>query len=167
MSDGEPKVICIAPPAPNPDPNPEETLHIRKEGTSKTFKVIAGILAFALLAGVVVAVAASRGLGGASASAETATVTEGSDGSVATATGSGAQHQACVGEIADPQTRWYCQEFLPFADKAVADHHRIDRLEAAGKGSGTPTALWILVICIGLLTVYNTVKIHTRASPPE
>lgn len=72
----------------------------------------------------------------------------------------------CVGDVADPQLRWYCQEFLPFAQKAAADHDRLDRLEADGTGSGAPLGLWLIAGAALLLSAFNAVKSFSRKDPP-
>lgn len=136
--------------------------------SSKT-KAVIGLLIFALLAGTALAVAFKRSGGGAaSTSVGTATGEKPSE-DVAKATNADVTPAECVGDLVDAQRKWYCEDFLPFAKKAAADHDRLDRLEAAGKESGSPEAplaLWIVVICVGVLTVYNIVRTHARTTPP-
>ena len=172
----DPDIICA--PAPAPAPSHQESaakteiIDRANRGTSKA-KIIGGVLLFALLAGAVVAFAATRS-GGSAASASAEVVTGGEEPAevVATATDSGEAPAECAGDVADPQLRWYCTQFLPFAKKASADHDRLDRLEAAGRSagnSGVPLALWLVVIGIGILTMYNTVKVHSSPGdkPPN
>ncbi len=162
------EIHCVpaAPPAPPAAPGPDDsaakTMIVDRGGKSKMTLVV-GLLAFFLLAGIVTAVAVKRGFaidaGTAATAAETAAPEEPDD--AAPAAPAGSMPAECVGDIADPQLRWYCTEFLPFAQKASADHDRIDRLETERKNDapGVPMGLWIVVIAIGVLTAFNTVKI--------
>lgn len=166
-------LLCVPAPAPVAPPESSvKTMMIDRNdiGGSKTPLVVGGLLlVLVLLTGVVVAFKKySSGDAAASVSSEAVTGDEGSSDDVANATDTDAPPAECVGEIADPQLRWYCQEFLPFARKASADHGRIDRLEAMDRntgGSGVPLSLWLVVIGIGLLTTVNMVLIFKRASP--
>ena len=174
----DPDIICAPAPAPAPahQESAAKTMIIdRAEIGMSKLKVFAVVLLFALAAGAAVTFVAMRVRGApASVSATSETVTGGEEPAeaVAPAKDSGEAPAECVGEIADPQLRWYCTQFLPFAKKASADHDRLDRLEAAGRNSGNsgvPLGLWLVVIGIGLLTVYNTVKVHSspRGKPSD
>ena len=165
-------IICTPAPAPVPDERSVKTEIIDRaalEAPKKTVKaVIIGILAVALLAGIVFALMVNRSGGKAAAATSAETATEGSAvepaKTVVTATTSADEMPAeCVGEITDKSLGYYCTYLLPFAKKVSADHDRLDRLEAAGKpapaDSGVPMALWVVLAGFGLLTVINTLLI--------
>jgi len=170
-------------PAPTTDERSVKTEIIdRSEGGPKTWKLVAGILIFFLIAGSALYAGLNHTRDGAVATEVAAlgdgsgeVATEAAEGSDAVTTATGDTPKECAGEIADDNLRWYCSQFLPFAKKAAADHVRIDRLEAKVKelesagGSGVPLALWVVLIAFGLLTVYNTVQILSKkdAAPPS
>ena len=161
----DPDIVCS--PAPAAKPSAGETMVIdRAAPGSPMTKYILAILFLALVAGAI-AFLAMRGGGSAPTSVGTVTVGSGSSENVATATGTDDTPAECLGDV-DINRRWYCQHFLPFAKKASADHDRLDRLEAqgAGSGNGVPYAVWIVLAAIGILTVYNTMKIHSRREEP-
>jgi len=175
MPAADPDIICTPAPVPVPDERSIKTENVAcVDPTPKSRKAVTiGLLAAALVAGVIFALAMHRS-GGTPAASATAEVVAGTEGSaaetaepvktVATATTvTGDLPAECAGEIADPQLRWYCTQFLPFAKKAAADHDRLDRLEASGKeppaDAGVPLALWAVLAGFGLLTVINTLLI--------
>ena len=157
-------VSAPAPTVPDESKTPTMMIDRGSSGFSKTMLVIGGLI-LVLIASVVLAFHKLSPDGAAAATAATVTVDEEASGDGAAAAKADAPAE-CAGEIADPQLRWYCTEFLPFAKKAAADHDRIDRLEAEGKGSGAPLGLWLIVIATGILTVVNTLMILSKRTKP-
>jgi len=159
-------IQCAPAPAPSASADSDKTMKVAAlaDEPSKLRRnlTISAVFGLALIAGVVYTMTKARATDGAAAvSSEAAPADEGS-GKVSVKT---ADPPECAGEVTDPQLRWYCTEFLPFARKAAADHDRLDRLEATGTdggGSEVPMALWVVVAFIGVLTVYNTVTIHKK-----
>ena len=163
---------CSKAPTPIPDERSVKTVKIVHEefgngpaGSGKGWYVLGAFLALAIVAGVVFTLVKNGSGSAATISASTEIVAEGSGSSenAATATQTDSPPKECVGEITDKYLSYYCSYLLPFAKHVAKDHERIDRLEAASKDGtpGVPLALWVVVIFIGVLTVYNTVKIHS------
>lgn len=167
MSDDN-DIICEPAPVAAPPEEPAKTMIINRDGGgAMKIALIAIGLVLALIAGVTYAVMHRSG---GAASAEVTTGGGSAAETVATATGSGDAPAECAGDLSgDAQQRWNCTEWFPFVTKVAADHDRLDRLEAKKERSGVPTGLWLLVIGIGLLTVYNTVRIHSKPAdkPPN
>jgi len=162
---------CSKAPAPTPDERSiktERILHdeVPDTGRGKGWYVFGAFVALAIVAGVVFTLVKNGSGNAASISTSTEAVTEGqgSSADVATATPTGSPPQECVGEITDKYLSYYCNHLLPMAKVGAADHARIDRLEEASKDGapGAPLALWVVVIFIGVLTVYNTVRSHSK-----
>lgn len=135
----------------------EKTLNIRVDRKRKATTLVIAIVTFALLAGVIVAVGLNSR--DSDASPVSGAVAEGiGSGSAEVATGDPAATATdCPNPDADPFVDWFCKQIQPAFKVNAADHARIDRLEAEGRG-GVPLALWVIVSAIGLLTVYNTVE---------
>jgi len=195
----DPELPCCpaeAPPVQDERSVKTELIQRVEAKSSPVKKLIYGLLAFGLIAGIAVAVMVKRGAGrtaATSASADVATETEGSAAEVvvteapakdvATATApTGDKPAECLGEIVDPTLRYYCETLHPFATKASADHDRIDRIEpvvkrleeAEARSSGrsdAPLALWAIAGFGLFLTVINTLlfismKRKKSAEPP-
>lgn len=171
MADSD--IHCAPAPEPAAQPPSERAGNIEHKGGSpkKLKSIFVSVLLLMALLAVVTFVIMTKYADGAATAASiptmAATLPQRAAETVASATVPDGMPAECAGDIADSQLRWYCQDFLPFAQKAVADHGRIDRLEAAGRGSGAPLGLWLLVIGIGILTVVNTLMIlsKTRSKP--
>lgn len=153
------------PAEPPKDEAAEKTLNIRVERERKTRRIVTAVLALALVAGISVAVLLKKLGGGADPiSSPIAGSVSGAAGSAnEAATGIANAAATCPNPDDDPIVAWYCQQVKPAFEKAAADHARIDRLEAEGRG-GVPFALWVIVAAIGVLTVYNTVEARRERS---
>jgi hypothetical protein len=157
--------------------DPGKTLHIRQDkGSPAGRKLAISLLLLAPIVGIVLFLAFRQG-GSDAAAASTGAVVEGEG----TAQGSSDAIEAteaippqCQAETVDPVVKWYCEEMHPAFVQNKADHARIDRLEAEvkrlkeeGAGpSGAPTWMVLLLIAIGLVTVFNTVQILSKKEKP-
>ncbi|MEK7546532.1 MAG: hypothetical protein AAB554_05725 [Patescibacteria group bacterium] len=131
-----------------------------RSSSPKTKVIVALLLALALIGGV--AFTLVKRLSSGEAASVATSVETGSGGSAETVVNAAvadAVPEGCLGADADPQRKWYCEEFLPFARKASADHGRIDRLEANAGHPRLPLSFWLIVMGIFSLTVFNTVLI--------
>lgn len=158
---------------PAPKPATPATNPGRASGASGRTKrnLILAVLAFATLAGVALTLAVNGFPGGSASASETIPST----GDGETEEGANAPDEVpadCLGENPDANRRWYCDEFLPFAKKAAADHGRIDvlerrvrELEAARGGSISDThpAVWLALFLLGGWTVYLTIRLRKAA----
>jgi hypothetical protein len=164
---------CV--PAPKPaTPAPTPGSAPRASGRTARNLILA-VLAFATLAGVALTLAVNGFRGGASASAAETIPAPGEGETDEGANAPDEVPQDCLGENPDAARRWYCDEFLPFAKKAAADHGRIDvlerrvrELEAARGGSISDThpAVWLALFLLGGWTVYLTIRLRRTARRP-
>ncbi len=165
---------CAPAASPAPQTASAKTEIIDRGGGKKKRNVLFILLAFALIAGMAFTYAAQR-YGKASASADDAIAQE-DPSDDAPATGTGDTPKECLGEIAEAHA-WYCNQFLPFAKIASADHDRIDdhakrieRIERVKDGSaaGTHPAVWILLSALGVTVIFLVLQVRAlkKRLPP-
>ena len=142
-------------PAPPKKEDAEKTLNIRVDRKRKGLTLFIVVLAFVLVAGIIAAVALDKLDGGGKSAATSVAV---ADGPAAGSADVAKAAEDCPNPDGDEFVDWFCKQIQPAFKVNAADHARIDRLEAERQGGGTDTLLWVIVLGVGVLTVYNTIE---------